>query len=226
MRLRPGEQVVAADGAGAWRICEVRSDFSRSGRRAADRMMLSPAGPVVTDERPSPEITVAFALPKGDRPESIVRGLVETGVDRIVPLISDRSVVRPDQAAARERTERFRRVAREAAMQSRRAYLPDLAELTPLADFLADASHPPVALCVPGGPPPTLACPVVVVGPEGGFSESEHSLGLPEFGLGTGILRTETAAVAAGVLMVALRSALVVPATTNPPLAPGFGSRE
>jgi 16S rRNA (uracil1498-N3)-methyltransferase len=214
--------VIAADGNGSWRLCSIAvvagagvgagarvGGAGRAGRRASERLLLEPVGPVVTEESPRPEITVAFALPKGDRPEGIVRGLVETGVDRIIPLITERTVVRPDARAAAERVGRLRRVAREAAMQSRRAFLPVVAEITRFVDFVAEA--PSVALCVPGGGPPSLSCSVVVIGPEGGFSEGELAGGLPEVGLGSEILRTETAAVSAGALLVALRSGLVAP---------------
>jgi 16S rRNA (uracil1498-N3)-methyltransferase len=220
LRLRPGEHVIACDGRGSWRVCVVVTEAGgtgRSGRRASDRVLLEPAAPVVTEAAREPEISVAFALPKGDRPESIVRGLVETGVDRIVPLITERTVVRPDERAAAERVSRLRRVAREAAMQSRRAFLPEVADLTSLARFVA--ASPATALCVPGGAPPTLGSPSVVIGPEGGFSDAELAAGLPTIGIGSEILRSETAAVTAGALLVALRSGLVAQVAAS--AAPG-----
>ena len=58
---------------------------------------------------------------------------------------------------------------------------------------------------------PSLARPVVLVGPEGGWSDDELAAGLPTVGLGPNVLRTETAAVAAGTLLVALRSGLLAP---------------
>jgi 16S rRNA (uracil1498-N3)-methyltransferase len=189
LRLRTGEQVVAADGAGAWRLCEWGS------------AAIDPASDVFAEERPEPQVTIAFALPKGDRPEAAVRALVELGVDRIVPLITERSVVRPPA----ERAVRLRRVAREAAMQSRRVFLPEVRDITPLAGLCTTGA----ALCVPGGEPPSLALPCLVIGPEGGFTDAELAIRLPEVGLGGGVLRTETAAVVAGALLVSLRAGLV-----------------
>jgi len=104
--------------------------------------------------------------------------------------------------------ERLRRVAREAAMQSRRAWLPVVEQ--PSA-FPAVAARPGAALAVAGGDPPSLGQPVVLVGPEGGWDPDEVAAGLPTLGLGPNVLRTETAAVAAGALLVALRCGLLSP---------------
>lgn len=191
LRLRSGEEVVAADGAGSWRVCSWAVSH------------LAPSSEVVHEERPEPQLGIAFALPKGDRPEAAVRALVEVGVDRVFPLVTERSVVRPPA----DRAERLRRVAREAAMQSRALFLPEVAEITTLSEFLI--SQTGAALCLPNGAAPSLATPYLVVGPEGGFTERELELGLPHVGLGPQILRTETAAVVAGALLAALRSGLV-----------------
>ncbi len=74
-----------------------------------------------------------------------------------------------------------------------------------------------VSLADPGGSPPTLARPVVLVGPEGGWSDAERSAAPSLVGLGGTILRAETAAVAAGTLLVALRTGMVreAPFTQN-----------
>ncbi len=93
-------------------------------------------------------MTVAFSPVKGDRPEWAVQKLTELGVDRIVPLVAARSVVRwtGDRGAAV--VERWRRVAREAAMQSRRAWLPAVEEAVA---FGRAAAWPGAALAVGGG---------------------------------------------------------------------------
>src|SRR5205085_4348243 len=165
-------------------------------------------GEVVVEPAPTPPVTIAFSPVKGDRPEWAVQKLTEVGVDRIVALVAARTVVRwtGDRGAAV--VERWRRVAREAAMQSRRAWLPAVEAPMP---FGAAAAWPGAALAVGGGDPPSLGRPVVLVGPEGGWDPSELDPGLPTVGLGPNVLRTETAALAAGTLLVALRSGLVAP---------------
>ena len=93
-------------------------------------------------------------------------------------------------------------------MQSRRAWLPEVTDVTELADV---ASLPGAALAEPGGAPPSLDRPVVLVGPEGGWAPEEVGLGLPTVDLGPTVLRAETAAVAVAAVLGALRRGHVVP---------------
>ncbi len=81
-----------------------------------------------------------------------------------------------------------------------------------------------MALGVPGGAPLNLSTPTVLVGPEGGWSDSELAA-IPSsrhIGLGPNVLRAETAALAAGLLLVALRTGLVLPVgpATGAPAGP------
>ena len=90
-------------------------------------------------------------------------------------------------------------------MQSRRSWLPEVAALAPFRDV---AELPGAAIADPGGGPPTLDHPTVLIGPEGGWSDEERQCGLPAVGLGIHVLRAETAAIAAATLLGALRSRL------------------
>ena len=221
LRLRPGERVTVSDGAGAWRSCRLGAGG-----------VLEPDGDTVQDPRPIPLITIGFSLVKGDRPEWIVQKLTEVGVDRIVPLLSARSVVRWDAERRPRHLDRLRRVAREAAMQSRRTWLPevtDVVELAAAGGGAADASPAPdrgipsgpawadpgvplaPAWADPGGHPPSLEWPVLLVGPEGGWAAEDLPPGAHRVSLGPTILRSETAAVCAGFVLSALRAALIQP---------------
>jgi 16S rRNA (uracil1498-N3)-methyltransferase len=205
LRLRPGEAVTASDGAGGWRLC-----------RFAPGPALEPDGPVRHEPRPRPEVTVGFALAKGERPEWATQKLTEVGVDHIVPLLTSRSVVRWDGERAARNHARLIRVAREAAMQSRRTWLPQVGVPVTFAQAAEDVGRrSPVALAHPGGRPPSLDRPALLVGPEGGWGAEELASGLPTVGLGQGVLRVETAAVAAGVLLCALRAGLVTPGAND-----------
>ena len=215
LRLRPGEVVVAADGAGRWCRCRL----SARGGRGNDLEDLAPAdllevdGPLHEDPSPTPVLTVAFAPVKGDRPEWVVQKLTEVGIDRIVPLVTERSVVRWDGSRADRNVERLRRIAREAAAQCRRTFLPEVSAVTTLADLGPGAGGEPGAwLAEPGGPPLGDTTTVVAVGPEGGWSPSERAGARGLVGLGPTILRAETAALVAGALMSALRAGAVGPA--------------
>jgi 16S rRNA (uracil1498-N3)-methyltransferase len=197
LRLRPGEEVSVSDGAGRWRACRFGAE-------------LEVAGPVQVEQRPEPEITIALALTKGERFEWAVQKLTELGVDRIVPVAAARSVVRWDGDRAAQHVERLRRVARQAAMQSRRVWLPSVGGLH---SFEAAVGLPGAALAQRGAAPPTLATPTVLVGPEGGWDDHELAAALAHVGLSPQVLRAETAAVTAGTLLTALRAGLVTPAS-------------
>ena len=173
LRLRPGETVVAADGRGRWAPAVWEGDGT-----------LEPAGRVHVELRAEPLLTVVFAPAKGDRAEWVVQKLTELGVDHLVPLHSERSVVRWTAERGHRACARLRRVAREAAAQSRRVWLPDVGEIVSFADLVGLGSAGEVALAQLGGGPPTGAQHVVAVGPEGGWSDAELASGLPTVALG------------------------------------------
>ncbi len=156
-----------------------------------------------------PALTVAFAPVKGERPEWVVQKLTELGIDRIVPLYSERSVVRWTGERGTATVERLRRVAREAAAQCRRVWLPEIADTVGFAELGALGGPGEVVLAQLSGERPTLAHHVVAVGPEGGWSSEELAAGLPTVGFGLSVLRAETAAVTAGALMASLRTGTV-----------------
>ena len=195
LRVKIGAEVTVSDGRGRWRACRLGAGGGPE-----------PAGDVMVESRPAPPVTIAFAVTKGERPELAVQKLTELGVDRIVPFAADRSVARWDGERATRHLDRLRRVAREAAMQSRRPFLPDVGEVV---DFTTVAGLPGAVLADRGGDLPSLARPTVLVGPEGGWSEGERAADLPTVTLGPHVLRAETAAMAAAFVLVALRWGMV-----------------
>ncbi len=189
LRLRSGDVLTVGDGAGRWRPC-----------RFGDR--IEPVGEVVSAAAPRPESAVGFAVLKGGRSETVVQKLVELGVDRIVPFVAERSVVRWDEAKTDRLLRRWRRVAREAVMQCRRLWLPTV---EPVAAFGAlDLSA--AALAVPEGRRLADGENFVLVGPEGGWTDAESAAVDRHVCLGPHIMRAETAAIAAAVLLGARRS--------------------
>ena len=189
LRLNPGDQLTVCDGAGGWRPA-----------RFGD--VVEPDGEVVAEPFPAPRLTVGFCPVKGDRSDLVVQKLTELGIDVIVPVLAERSVVRWDEARAAKNRERHRRIAREAAMQSKNPWLPTIEPLTDLSRFLAD--RPDAILADPVGGPALGGSTAVAVGPEGGFSPAELQQ-RPSVALPGRILRTETAAIAAGVTLAAGR---------------------
>jgi 16S rRNA (uracil1498-N3)-methyltransferase len=209
LRLRPDEPVVAGDGRGRWRLCRYRGP-GRGSSTVADQDLLEIDGPVTVVAPSAPVVTIGFVPVKGDRPEWVVQKLTEAGVDRIAVVRSARAVVRWDGDRAVRSVERLRRVAREAAAQSRRPWLPEVLGVLELAQLAEVVAPAPLALAHPGGDPPSVTMPAMAVGPEGGWDDSELAPGgYPVVGLGPGILRAETAAMASGLLLCALRNGLV-----------------
>ena len=198
LRLRSGEHVTVADGRGNWRLTVVPAGFPDA--------PLEPIAEVVHQAAPLPALTVACALTKGDKPELVVQKLTELGIDRIAFFAAEHSVVRWDDEKRRRNVVRLAVVAREAAMQCRRAHLPQIDIVT----FTEAASSAGVALADRGGEPCSLRYPTVLVGPEGGWSSAERDVGLPVVGFGGHVLRAETAAIAAAVLLGSERHKLPV----------------
>src|SRR5690349_11356064 len=159
-RLRPGERADVADGAGLVAECVVAGPP----RGAAGGLELT-----VRARRqvpyPDPAITVVQAIPKGDRGELAVEEMTEVGVDRIVPWAAARCVPVWHGARGERSLDKWRLTAREAAKQSRRAWIPDVPGLAGTAD---------VARLVAGA-----ACAIVL---EPGADVSLSHLRLPESG--------------------------------------------
>ncbi|MGI9600485.1 MAG: 16S rRNA (uracil(1498)-N(3))-methyltransferase [Acidimicrobiales bacterium] len=189
LRLRSGDSLTMSDGRGRWRRCHFGDELEAAGD-AVD----VPANEI--------ELTVAVALVKGSRPELVVRELTELGLDHIALFAAERSVVQWDEAKVASQRERLEKVAREAAMQCRRVWLP---ELEILADLTGLIARPGSALADFDGGPVTADHRVIVVGPEGGWTDEERSLSSAHVRLGRHVLRSETAALAAGVQLVSHR---------------------
>jgi 16S rRNA (uracil1498-N3)-methyltransferase len=195
LRLRAGATVTVADGSGRWRLC-----------RLDDALVTT--GPIEVAPTLEPAITIGLALIKGERPELAVQKLTELGVDRFVLFPAARSVVSWDHPRVTRNRERLAAVARAAAMQSRRPTLPAV-EVAESFDVVRALRN--VAMAARDGAPPSLDRPAVLVGPEGGWDAAELDAGLPRVALGPAVLRAETAAITAAVLLTALRSQLVGP---------------
>ncbi|MCL2585287.1 MAG: 16S rRNA (uracil(1498)-N(3))-methyltransferase [Streptosporangiales bacterium] len=205
-RLRAGERADVSDGSGTLASCEVTA----VGTGTVDLLVRS-----VTPVPPaSPAITVVQALPKGDRGELAVEMMTEIGADAIVAWQAARSVARWQGARAEKSLEKWRRTAREAAKQARRAWIPpvtgpagldDVRELVSSSDraivLEAAADAPLSGLDLPGS-----GSIVLVVGPEGGLTPDERTAlvgaGATEARLGPTVLRTSTAGAAASSVLL------------------------
>ncbi|MEV5709197.1 16S rRNA (uracil(1498)-N(3))-methyltransferase [Actinoallomurus sp. NPDC052274] len=205
-RLRPGERVDLGDGAGVLVECVVTSaerDSLRLEARARRRV-----------PRPDPRIVVVQALPKGDRGELAVETMTEVGVDVIVPWTAARCVTQWRGERRAKALARWRGAAREAAKQSRRAWLPEVTEPADTATAaervrgaaLAVILHEEADRPLSRVDVPATGDIVVVVGPEGGLTDDEvaafEAAGGVTTLLGPTVLRTSTAGVAAAAVLL------------------------
>jgi 16S rRNA (uracil1498-N3)-methyltransferase len=191
-RLRRDEPLVVADGMGAWRVAQWDDGPVALGK-------------IEHEPLPDPAISIAFAPVKGDRPDWMVAKLTELGVDRIIPLITERSIVRWDKKDDGGRA-RLDRAVREAAMQCKRARLPIIESPIALAQL---AQREAVALASFDGSPISLAHSTLAIGPEGGWSPNELDIIKTHVSLGPTVLRAETAGLAAATLLGALRAKII-----------------
>lgn len=197
LRADAGETITLFDGRGG--LCEARLVSRRGGRLQAE------IGPVRrADPEPGPQLHLAVAMPKGPRADWLIEQATALGVHAIHPIVASRSANR------RGRVSRWQRLAAAAAGQCDRDLLPLIGEPRPLAALLEDPALPAERYLAHGAAPVPLeratgTTAVLLVGPEGGFSDSERAAaedhGFRPFSLGPLVLRVETAALAGIVLL-------------------------
>lgn len=205
-RIAVGEEIDLTDGAGTSVTCVV-TEVGKASLTATvtDRRIVPPQ---------NPRIVVAQAVPKGDRGETAVETLTEVGVDVILPWSADRSMVRWKGERRDKQLARWRSTAREAAKQSRRAWLPEVTDPVDTGALVERSAIAALTIVLhEEAPTPVTAIEVppegdvvLVVGPEGGISPEETTAlaaaGAVLAHLGPTVLRTSTAGtVAAGVVL-------------------------
>ncbi|UBF25858.1 16S rRNA (uracil(1498)-N(3))-methyltransferase [Kovacikia minuta CCNUW1] len=220
LRLRQGDRFIALDGQGqSWLARLVPSDHSSMPEQA--EILDTIAGKT---ELPL-AVTLVIALPKGNGFDEVVRQATELGVACIVPVISDRTLLKPSP----QKVERWRRIAQEATEQSERQIVPTILEPISFRDSLQnpsmDGDQSSRYLCVTRQQSPHLlhclldrkqwamgkgqnpSGILLAIGPEGGWTDSEVeqaiSAGYQPVSLGSRILRAVTAPVVALSLIAA-----------------------
>ncbi len=216
LRMKPGDSIVLLDNHGYEYVTEIVSLDSGD------------ALGVVRDKyialgEPTTDLTLYQCVLKGERMEWVLQKGTELGVSRFVPVISERTIVRPTSAVSRK-YDRWNTIIREAAEQCGRGRLPVLDEPLPWGDAIADSVDDAAALrMVPweeaeGQPSITRVVEShgnsegslsasLLIGPEGGISLAEiEAAGLHNWytvTMGRRVLRAETAAVAAVTMVMA-----------------------
>ena len=201
LRLQPGAPVTLFNGEGG----EYAAKLVRVERRQVEVGI----GGFDSGETESPlQITLAQGISKGERMDYAVQKAVELGVARIVPVFTDRSVVRLSEDRLGRKLEHWRAVVISACEQCGRNRVPSVARAIHVADWLGQAKEDGVRLVLDhraergfGSLEGVPAAATLLVGPEGGLSDGELdaaiAAGYLPLSMGPRILRTETAAVAA-----------------------------
>lgn len=205
LRMSPGEELTLADGRGA--VGRGHLVGEEGGLAVVEVEAVS------TRARPQPSVAVALAPPKGERLTWAVQKLAELGVEEVLLVRAERSVRELLPERAGRVLERLRTVAREAAMQSRQAFVTEVREGGDLEAALRGGRDLVVLLWEEASLPLREVLPAkapgvrLVVGPEGGFGVGEVdralAAGAVPATLGTPVLRTETAAVVGAALVLA-----------------------
>ncbi|GBG12202.1 16S rRNA methyltransferase [Paenibacillus agaridevorans] len=217
MRMKPGDEIIVSDGASRTALAAISEMEAQEVR--ADIKSLLPQ-----DSEPAWLVTIAQSLPKGDKLELVIQKGTEIGAAAFLPFQSERNVVQYDAKKEAKRLERWGKIAKEAAEQSHRHRIPPIAAVRSWKELLALIPGYDLAIfcfereghaahgvgirtvterfrstklgAVAEGEQPTV---LLIVGPEGGFSEREaaeaEGAGAVIAGLGKRILRTETAGI-------------------------------
>lgn len=220
LRMMPGEQLMLCDGTG--------TEFAVQIKQVSRTEILTEIISEAKRDIAKPCVLLGQGLPKFDKMDMIVQKATELGVAKIIPLKTERTIVKVKDEE--KRIIRWQKIAREAAMQSNRVDVPFIGQMASLKEFLQTLDpEPRTLLLLPWeeGTQPIkevlrsnqgMDAIVVLIGPEGGFSAAEAELakskGFHLVSLGQNILRTETAAIAA--LSMVLYETMTNGQTSNP----------
>lgn len=205
LRLEPGALLTVFDGRGG--EYAARIEALRKNAVIIEVQERSPAS-----RESSLSLTLAQGISRGERMDWVVQKATELGVSRIIPVLTERTVVKLDSKQSERKLAHWHGIAVAACEQSGRDKIPDIVAALPLHDFLRaiDPQTTRLLLSPTGTQRVTdLKAPerkiVVLIGPEGGLAEPEQrsAIGAGFFAvrMGPRVLRTETAAVAALTLL-------------------------
>ncbi len=217
LRLKEEDKIKVFTGKGREYLIEIRE---ASKKEVIGRILKESS----LDTEPPIEMTLIQGIPKSNKMDFIVQKVTELGVKRIIPVITQRTIVKLNEEKARARRNRWQRIALEAAKQSGRAIIPEVDEVTTFVQSLNNISEENLNL-IPWEEEETSTSLkkilkqftvnrkrltvngiTIFIGPEGGFTSGEveaaKKRGALSVSLGPRLLRTETAGLAALVMIL------------------------
>jgi len=206
LRVKKGEAVIVFDDLAGEYNCVVE-------QVSPDKIILLIKNKIIAVKKDLLRLTLACALPKKSKIDDIIDKLTQIGCDQVIPMLTERSIVRLNPAKAIVKHKRWQKIAHEASLQSQRSDFLQVSALKSFSDVLAGSSSQQLKIIL------TISCNkerlalkeallskkcsdiLILIGPEGDFSDKEvelalHSGFIPAT-LGPQVLRVDTAAIAA-----------------------------
>lgn len=201
LRMRKGDVITVCNGNGNDYGCIIEEITKTS-------VALSVCYKQPVESEPSVKVSLYQGVPKGDKMEDIIQKSVELGIFSITPVLTKRSISRPDEKQAAKKQQRYSKIALEAAQQSGRGIVPEIKKMMDFKKAVSDCEADLIIVFYEGGGQSIkslinqdIKSIAIFIGPEGGFEKAEIEAVLEKGGinatLGKRILRTQTAPVAA-----------------------------
>lgn len=201
LRMRTGDMITVCNGNGIDYGCII-DEITKT------TVTLSVCYEQASDSEPSIQVSLYQGVPKGDKMEDIIQKCVELGIFSITPVLTKRSISRPDEKQAAKKQQRYAKIALEAAQQSGRGIVPKIKKMTDFKKAVSECEADLIIIFYEGGGKSLkslinedIKSIAIFIGPEGGFEKEEVEAVIEKGGinatLGKRILRTQTAPVAA-----------------------------
>jgi 16S rRNA (uracil1498-N3)-methyltransferase len=210
LRIKEGEKVTVFDGSGQEYLVDVKS-ISR------DLVVGNILEATTPDRDTRIKVTLVQGIPKGDKMDLIIQKCTELGITEIIPVLAERTVVKLEENKKEKRRQRWQKISEEASKQCKRSIVPQIREICTWKECLSSIANTENILVLWENEKTqglktflesnkSLNQLTLVIGPEGGLSQSEVDslleLGAQTVSLGPRILRTETAGFAALVMVL------------------------
>jgi len=210
LRLKEGNRIIVFTGTGV--------EYQVAIKSISAGLVIGDIRDIISSDRDSRIIvTLVQGIPKGDKMELIIQKCTELGIAKIIPVLTERTVVKLEEDKKEKRRQRWQKIAQESSKQCKRATVPQVEEICTWGQYLASIDNEGSTLVLWENESTlglktyleenrNLDQVTLIIGPEGGLSQQEVDKlleqGAQTVSLGPRILRTETAGLAALVMVL------------------------